>query len=123
KEVDRWGNAIAQQVEKVLWDRFPRKPGETDLCYIWVRTVSCPDCHLTVPLSPNWWLDTNNKLGYELIVPMDKKANECTIKISKQGQKGFDPDAGSVAGGKGKCPRCPAVLDGDFIKGEDQAGR
>jgi adenine-specific DNA methylase len=123
KDISRWGNAVAEQVKKVLGDCFPRNPGETDLCYIWVRTVACPDCRLTVPLSPNWWLDTTNKLGYELIVPMDKKASECTFKVSKLREKGFDPDAGSVAGGKGKCPRCPAVLDGDFIKGEAQAGR
>ncbi len=123
KEIESWGNRVASEVETDLAPCFPKRQGEEIFAYIWVRTVACPDCHLVVPLSPNWWLDTTNKLGYELIVPMDKKANECAFKISKQGQKGFDPDAGSVAGGKGKCPRCPAVLDGDYIKGEAQAGR
>ncbi|HLA80754.1 MAG TPA: DUF1156 domain-containing protein, partial [Thermoleophilia bacterium] len=122
KEIDRWGGAIAQQLERMLRDCYPRKAGETDLCYIWVRTVTCPDCRLVVPLSPNWWLDTPNKLGYELILPTNRNSNESTFKISRQGQEGFDPEAGSVAGGKGKCPRCTAVLDGDHIKREAQAG-
>lgn len=123
KEIESWGNRVVSELERNLATCFPKRQGEEIFAYIWVRTVSCPDCHLVVPLSPNWWLDTTNKLGYELILPIDKKANECTFKISKLGEKGFDPDAGSVAGGKGKCPRCPAVLDGDFIKGEAQVGR
>jgi putative DNA methylase len=123
KEIDRRGNELAQQVEKVLRDCFPRKPGETDLCYIWVRTVSCPECHLTVPLAPNWWLDRANKIGYAPLLPVNRESKECTFRISKHGANGFEPDAGSVSVGKGKCLRCSAVLDGDYLKGEAKTGR
>ncbi|MGI0480568.1 DUF1156 domain-containing protein [Geminocystis sp. CENA526] len=29
---------------------------ETVQNYLWAHTVTCPHCHSTIPLSPNWWL-------------------------------------------------------------------
>ncbi len=122
KDLEKYGGIVAKQLENCLDLCFPRKVGETDLCYIWVRTVSCHDCHLTVPLSPNWWLDRDNKLGYEPVRPATNEL-KCTFRISVKGARGFDPDVGSIALGKGKCLRCGSVLEGSYIKAEAQAGR
>jgi adenine-specific DNA methylase len=76
KDIDRWGNVIAKQIEESLEGCFPRRPGEADLCYIWVRTAFCPDCHLIVPLSPNWRLDNANGIGYEPVTPSTMESKE-----------------------------------------------
>ena len=122
KDIDIWGNRIADEIEQQLADCFPRQPGEKDLCYIWVRTVTCPACELSVPLSPNWWLDKAAKLGYAMQVPRHAESDTVSFTMKLRSSE-FDPDAGTVVRGVGTCPRCAAVLEGDHIKTEAQAGR
>lgn len=122
KEIESWGNRIADAVEEELRDCFPRNPGEKDLCYIWVRTVTCGQCELDVPLSPNWWLDKGNKLGYQLELPPLKTGTRCAFRI-RHASTSFDPQAATVARGVGTCPRCATVLDGDEIKTAAREGR
>ncbi|MDO9538355.1 MAG: DUF1156 domain-containing protein [Thermoplasmata archaeon] len=122
KDIENWGTKIAKEVEKEMADCFPRKAGETDLCYIWVRTVSCPKCQLDIPLSPNWWLDKSDKLGYKMIVPAEGKGNTCDFEI-KSVSGDFDPEDGSVTRGVATCPRCATTVEGEEIKSQAQAGR
>lgn len=124
EDMVRVGEAVERELIEELSPCFPRNESETNLCYIWVRTVRCDKCGLTVPLSPNWWLDTENKLGYRLVVPKDKNATECSFVIEKASAD-FDPEQGSVTRGMGTCPRCPDhhVLEGQYIKNEAQQGR
>jgi adenine-specific DNA methylase len=121
-EIQDWGTRISKRVESKLAACFPRRQGETDLCYIWVRTVVCKDCELQVPLSPNWWLDTKNGLGYRLTVPAARTGTICTFTIIKKSPD-FDPEKGTVAGGAAVCPRCSLPLDEDYIKSQAQLGK
>jgi len=119
KDIEYWGEKIAKQIEIELINCFPKQENEDELDYIWVRTVKCPRCELEVPLSPNWWLDKNEKIGYKLIVP--SRGDKCSFEIRKESED-FDPNKGTVKRGIGKCPRCSEVIEGDEIKRQAQAG-
>jgi len=122
-DILRIGKKIEQEIDRKIGHCFPRNPGEKGLCYIWTRTVTCPNCELTVPLSPNYWLDKKGSLGYRLIVPPEHTGNNtCWFEMKTQSED-FDPNEGTVKRGVGACPRCPATLDGDYIKKEAQEGR
>ena len=123
-DIELWGQRIAKEVEAELRGCFPKRDGEEIFGYIWVRTVRCDKCGLMVPLAPNFWLDSANKLGFRLAVPKDKDATECSFSIEKSSAN-FDPEQGSVTRGMGTCPRCPDhhVLEGPYIKNEAQQGR
>jgi len=121
-EISKIGEQIARKVEEKLATCFPRGIGEEELDYIWTRTVTCPQCQLTVPLSPNFWLDKNGKIGYKLAVPPKHAGNTCSFTIAAKGAD-FDPDQGTVKRGIGTCPRCAYTLDGNYIKREAQEGR
>jgi adenine-specific DNA methylase len=121
KDIEDIGGSILGKVKSDVLECFPRNPGEEDLCYIWVRTVRCRWCNVTLPLSPNWWLDTKNNLAFKPIPP---KRGEIifSFEISNPGQA-FDPEKGSVKGGVATCMCCGKALDGAFIKNEAKAGR
>ncbi len=122
EEIQAWGERIAKSLEKSLARYFPKEPGESIFAYIWVRTVTCKDCELFVPLSPNWWLDNENAIGFQLVVPARGKGNSCTFRVMKKSGE-FDPDKGTVSRGAAVCPRCSLPLDEDYIKTQAQAGR
>ena len=122
-KIEKWGKTVAVKLREGLGKCFPKKQGEEIFAYIWVRTVKCPECGLVVPLSPNWWLDQEAKLGYRLQLPSDG-SNICTFKIARHGEDGFDAEKGTVKGGRGQCPRnLNHILDEEYIKAEAQAGR
>lgn len=122
EEIQAWGERIAKSLEKSLARYFPKESGESIFAYIWVRTVACKDCELLVPLSPNWWLDNENTIGFQLAVPATGKGNSCTFRVARRSGE-FDPDKGTVSRGAAVCPRCSLPLDEDYIKAEAQAGR
>jgi len=122
KEIGNWGRMVESKITSELLKCFPRKPGEEDLCYIWVRTIQCPECNLSVPLSPNWWLDKKGKLGYRPIVPA-RGSDDCSFRIMDAKVPEFEPDKGSVSGGKAQCPRCHTPVGGEYIKEQAQNGR
>jgi len=121
KDIKKWGNRIAIEVEEKLIECFPKQPGESIFAYIWVRTVTCTACELSVPLSPNWWLDKSAKLGYAMQVPKHAESDTVSFTIRLKSAD-FDPDAGTITRGVGTCPRCAAVLESAYIKAEAQIG-
>ena len=122
KEIEDWGKIVEHKISDALSKCFPKNPGEENLCYIWVHTVQCPECHLVVPLSPSWWLDKKGKLGYRPVLPR-AESNKCSFKIVTAGTDGFDPSSGSLSFGKGQCVRCRTPLEGEYIKGEALGGK
>lgn len=121
KDIEAIGKAIEERVSVQIGDTYPRNPGEMDLCYIWVRTIRCPQCELTIPLSPNWWLNSEEKLGYQPIVPRVGEGNECTFRMIRECE-GFCPENGTVNQGIATCPRCKNIIDGVAIKREAKDG-
>lgn len=121
KDIENIGKIIGDNVSTKIGSFFPRNQGEMDLSYIWVRTIRCPKCELTIPLSPNWWLNTKEKLGFQPIVPRSGEGNECSFRIAQESDD-FDPSNGSVKRGVATCPRCRSIIDGDAVKREARDG-
>jgi len=124
-DIKKWGEKIHKEAKSQLSKYFPSKQGEELVNYFWAHTIVCPDCGLTIPLSPNWWLDKesgsegvaarlhtrndSNKVEFSIVeLPNDIENSE------------FDPSVGTVSRGKATCPRCKVVVDGDEVKRQAQ---
>jgi len=123
-EIEKWAQRVQEIAGPQLEEFFPKGDDENIFAYIWARTVTCPDCQLKVPLSPNWWLEKTEKKKVAVKLIVSKESNECTFELIENVKKHqYDPDQGTVARGIGKCPRCSGVLQGDYIKEQAQTGQ
>jgi putative DNA methylase len=122
--VEAFCKEIHESAKSELESFFPQEVGERVYAYLWARTIRCPSCGLTIPLSPNWWIvrskkDENN-LAAKIVVP--ETGNECDFKIiAGPVSKGLDPDTGTVKGGRVECPKCRTVTDREEVKRQAQS--
>lgn len=133
--LERWGEEISSRINSRLDDYYPERDGRLrPINYLWAHTVSCPDCGITVPLSPSWWLEKKSarkgkaarpiidqgRVRFEIvtITTDEKKAEQNQEFVLKEE---FDPSDGTVSYGKGECPNCSVTIDGDEIKGQAQS--
>jgi len=91
--------------------------------HLWARTVNCPACKLIVPLSPTWWIARSEDRKVAVHLSATDESNQCKLSIAEGSQIRSNPDKGTTIGGDAQCPRCKAVLPGDYIKSEARAGR
>ncbi len=124
-DIEKWGEEINNRARSNLVDYFANPDGETWLVRLWAHTVSCPDCGLTVPLAPNWWLDKQS--GSEGIAARPQVSNDSdsvefdVVELPSEVQKStYDPSDGTSSRGKATCPRCHVVVSGEEIKGQAQ---
>jgi putative DNA methylase len=121
-DVKRWGREWARRVRQKLAPYFPKNEGESIFAYLWARTVACPVTGKPVPLSPNWWLSKgSDPVAVRLLA--DPAWDRPRFEIVRGDAIDFDPDAGTVSRGVGRSPWTGDPIDGDYIKGEAQAGR
>ena len=87
--------------------------------YLFARTVACPSCEGTIPLSPNWRLDSK---GTGLKVIPDTTSGTCSFEIVTRAS---DQSPGTVSRAKAACPypTCGATTPAGYISTEAQAGR
>jgi len=123
-EIEKWADKVQQLVGPQLEEYYPIIENDEHIfAYIWARTVTCPDCQLKVPLSPNWWLEKTDKKKVAVQILCNRESNECNFKlIESVNRNEYNPDEGTVARGIGKCPRCGGVISGDYIKEQAQSG-
>ena len=126
-DIQKWGDEINSKARDRLDEYFPQENGEKTLEYLWAHTITCPDCGLEVPLSPNWWLDKGSGsegVAARPIVSTDSDEVEFQIvELPNQvDTEEFNPTDGSVSYGKGECLRCDVVIDGDEVKQQAQDG-
>ena len=106
--------------------------------YLWARTAKCPNCEGTIPLSPNWRLDSKGT-G----ISLEPNGQECRFRLihdrsicpdCKSDRKQCHtatlyPDGriseGTVANAIALCPQinCGATTPKGFLAREAQAGR
>ena len=83
------------------------------------RTVTCPSCEGTIPLSPNWRLDSK---GTGIRVLPDTTSGTCSFEIVTRAS---DQSPGTVSRAKATCPypNCGATTPVGYISQEAQGGR
>ena len=87
--------------------------------YLFARTVTCPSCEGTIPLSPNWRLDSK---GTGIRVVPDTTSGTCSFEIVTRAS---DQSPGTVSRAKAACPypNCGATTPAGYISQEAQGGR
>ncbi len=120
-DIRKWGSEINEIARNQLEEFFPSKQGENPVAYQWSNTITCPDCGLTIPLSPNWWLDKGKDLAAKPEVNDGEDIVE--FQVIEAGKSDFNPTDGTVSYGKAECPRCDVVVDGDEVKKQAQCGQ
>ena len=91
---------------------------QTQAC-LFARTITCPFCEGTIPLSPNWRLDSK---GTGIRVIPDTTSGTCSFEIVTRAS---DQSQGTVSRAKATCPypNCGATTPAGYISQEAQAGR
>ena len=87
--------------------------------YLFARTLICPSCEGTIPLSPNWRLDSK---GTGVRVMPDTTSGTCSFEIVTRAS---DQSPGTVSRAKATCPypNCGATTPAGYISTEAQSGR
>ena len=101
-----------QQNENVRAERYAQT-------YLSARTLICPSCEGTIPLSPNWRLDSK---GTGVRVVPDTTSGTCSFEIVTRAS---DQSPGTVSRAKATCPypNCGATTPTGYISQEAQGGR
>ena len=101
-----------QQNENVRAKRYAQT-------YLFARTVKCPSCEGTIPLSPNWRLDSK---GTGVRVVPDTTSGTCSFEIVTRAS---DQSPGTVSRAKATCPypNCGATTPTGYISQEAQGGK
>jgi len=125
EDIRKYGRAWCERVRQRLDPFFPlASPNENIFCYLWARTVACPETGKPVPLSPNWWLRKgSDPIAVRVIA--DSKESRCLFEIVRGNTacKKANPDKGTVKRGTGISPWTGDAIDGDYIKAEAQSGQ
>ena len=118
---------FVRQRDSLLAPYFPAESDQRSVStnFLWARTITCPYCDGTIPLSPNWRLapdGTGVRLHPYLGKGPGSPGRICSFEIVQSAQ---EQSAGTVLRGDGKCPYsdCEQVIDGDEIKQQAQAGQ
>lgn len=116
---ERLGAEFLRRVKPLVDEVFrPSADPRQDATFLWARTVTCPYCGGTVPLSPNWKLDGSGH-GVRLVPDGRRVRFEIVERESEH-------SPGTVKDGDGTCPfpDCRRTIDGDDeIKPQAKAGR
>ena len=118
---------IHLEATKELEQYFPKQNDEEVYTYLWARTLPCPHCNFSIPLSPNWWIvkdsdNPENSVAAQPIINIEK--NRCDFNLVNNPIKtGFDPEKGTASEGDCLCPKCKIPIKSDKIKELARGGK
>jgi len=122
-DIKHYGNKINEQVREEIGHLFPNPEQGEHLERIWAHTVECPNCGANLPLSPNWWLDSDEGVAVE---PQYSEANDdepgefTSFEIVNTETTNFDPSDGTISYGDASC-YCSWTIESDEIKEQAQS--
>jgi len=119
--VSAWGQWVLEEARKELEQFYPRDPdGSIPVGYIWARTLPCqnPACGAEIPLMRQTWLAKKDKKKVALRLIPNRAARRVDVEIA--GADGhppdFDPEEGTVARARVRCPVCGGIIDDDTTR-------
>lgn len=125
-EFSEISKTFVERREVKLVGVYPTEPDKKVLTtnFIWARTISCPYCSGTIPLSPNWRLNGAG-LGIKVIPDLaggpGSAGRICAFEIVESVDEHSN---GTVSDGDATCvfADCARVVDGDEIKRQAKEG-
>jgi putative DNA methylase len=142
-EIKSWGQRLVSNLESIA-DCFAfgqrlcssqraehpeMSAEETEFCnvehivdYLYCRQVTCPHCDGQAPLLNSLWLskEDGDKWAVRLTVVSETRVDIEPYRItgSLNKEQTDELDAGTVDSGRGTCPHCKQMIDGDAIKAQ-----
>jgi putative DNA methylase len=123
EDIRQWGNRLIAALEPPLQMVYPAEPGGLVHAYLWARTVACPQTGKPIPLSPNWWLQRDDRGRVAVRLLVDPAWPACRFEIVSGPAAERAAEQGTIRRGVAVSPWTGEVVDGDYIKREAQAGR
>ncbi|MFH0872554.1 MAG: DUF1156 domain-containing protein [bacterium] len=126
KKCSKWGERFRDRFNKRTEGLYPKSGYLTPHCYIFARTVPCPDTQFHTPLVPDWHL-LKPKSGRQIVAEpiVDRAKSTWSVNVR---------EIGNLAGQLREAPK-PTYSDGkgislftgrqipaDYIKAQAQAG-
>lgn len=117
-EAEQLRQSLGRHSEQ-LFDSFSQ---EEVTSYLFARQVTCPHCSGQAPLLNSFWLSKEDgdkwavRLHIRSKTQVDIEPYRLTGSVSKA--LSDELDTGTVTDGKGTCPHCKQVIDGDEIKAQ-----
>lgn len=139
-----WWEAEAERATRKFTSRQvaqigPAQQDSSKNCYFWIRTIPCPNCELSIPLSTNFFIvkkkgRPEQDLAAFPVVPRRRAGNDCTFRMvgreewkdcrwprMTEGESFHPTETPTFKGGSAICPRCGHVMDGDQVKAAARA--
>lgn len=121
-----WGGVLRERFNKRMERFFPRTGPVPPLCYIFARTVPCPETQHPTPLVPDWHL-LRPKSGKQIVAEpvVDKARGTWKVRIREVGRGAGQlakPPAPTYSDGKGVSLFTGRQISADYIKAKAQAG-
>ncbi|MCM8747168.1 DUF1156 domain-containing protein [Thermomicrobium sp. CFH 73360] len=123
EEILQWSARLIGRLEPPLEVIYPRESNGLVHAYLWARTVACPQTGKPIPLSPNWWLQRDNRAHVAVRLLCQPDWPECRFEIVRGAEADRVAEQGTIRRGDAVSPWTGQVVDGDYIKREAQAGR
>lgn len=128
KQARRWGEELRRRFNERMEQFFPKHGLLPAHCYIFARTVPCPDTQHPTPLVPDWHLLKPKGSDYRVVAEpiVDKKAGTWTVRICEVGSGAGKLKAAPLptyGGGDGVSLFTGAKIPGDYIKAQAQNGK
>lgn len=123
----KWGGELRARFNKRVEHFFPKTGFLLPHCYIFARTVPCPDTQFHTPLVPDWYLlKPKSEHGHVVAEPLvDKKKGTWSVHIREIGKGAGqlrEPPPPTYDDGKGISLFTGLQIPGDYIKAKAQAG-
>jgi len=122
-----WGGILRERFNKRMEHFYPRTGPLPPLCYIFARTVPCPETQHPTPLVPDWHL-LKPKSGKQIVAEpiVDKAKGSWKVRMREIGNGAGQlakPPSPTYSDGKGVSLFAPnQQISADYIKAKAQSG-